>query len=122
MSQKSITHWSLLVIMLALLLVSSTWFFKNFYYDFGGRLYPRNSHGLTYGAIDSTSDYIPDLIAAVGDNGATGYIYRDEYEVVPNTLVEGGGIVEEGPFIVYDKEGETQLDIFTVGDGTIEAQ
>lgn len=78
--------------------------------------YPTNAAGQTYGsAVDSSPR--PDLLAAVGDCGRTGYIVRDRLEEPP-PWVPGAGSTAPRSTPVFESDGVTQIDTFTQDPGT----
>lgn len=74
--------------------------------------YPTNAAGQTYGA--GSGGQGPDLVAAVGDCGRTGYI--DPTDLDPPPWVPGAGTPRSTP--VYEADGVTQIDTFTESPGT----
>lgn len=83
-----------------------------------------NENGQTYGSIvqAKSADDIPDLIRVIGDNGREGYVYESEYNTPPPASPEEA-LRLSGQVIVlrvYLADGETVVDTFTIGGGTIE--
>lgn len=88
-----------------------------------------NEFGQTYGGIpdpDSTSDalpmdadefyetYWPDLVSVRATNGKDGYVYRDEFIVVPASPEEALELSqsEKEPLTVYESDGRTVVGIW----------
>ncbi|HEY0642747.1 MAG TPA: hypothetical protein VGD39_04955 [Nocardioides sp.] len=74
--------------------------------------YPTNADGLTYGAQARDSASLPDLVAVVGDCGATGYVLRSDLE---DEAPWEPGAGDGGPrtFPVFESDGVTQVDTYT---------
>ena len=73
--------------------------------------YPTNAAGETYGsAIDNSPQ--PDLLAAIGDCGRTGYIRPGSLDEPP-PWVPGAGSGEPRSTPVLESDGVTQIDTFT---------
>ena len=68
--------------------------------------YPQNSRGESYGssALANYVGYSPDLIAAVGTHGESGYIRDADTDVIPDLSVEE--CPHEFMVPLYDSEGE----------------
>lgn len=68
--------------------------------------YPKNSHGESYGssALANYVGYSPDLIAAVGTHGESGYIRDADTDVIPDLSAEE--CPHEFMVPLYDSEGE----------------
>lgn len=86
--------------------------------------FPRNAAAQTFGSvIDAKSpDQEPDLIQAVGNSGKEGYVRQvdlnDPMPKSPEEAVAQGKVTAEGRTIpVFEKDGKTQIDTFTVGGG-----
>lgn len=78
--------------------------------------YPTNAAGQTFGsAIDNSPQ--PDLIAAIGDCGRTGYIASDRF-AEPAPWIPGAGSSQPQSVPVYESDGVTQIDTFTQETGT----
>lgn len=70
--------------------------------------YPTNAAGQTYGAARDNQPQ-PDLIAAIGDCGRTGYVRSDAFpDRAPGELDTGVGSTP-----VYETDGSTQIDTVT---------
>lgn len=78
--------------------------------------YPTNASGQTYGSARDNSRQ-PDLVAAVGDCGRTGYIERDAFEEQP-PWEPGAGAPGLRSTPVYESDGLTRIDTFTQSPGT----
>lgn len=78
--------------------------------------YPKNSQGESYGstALANYVGYSPDLIAAVGTHGESGYIRDTDTEALPNLSAEE--CPHEFMVPLYDSEG-TVIGEFAVGCG-----
>ncbi len=85
-----------------------------------------NAGGQTYGlAIAESIEDLPDLVAVVGDNGKTGYVYADELFDAPKTPDEAtkyqearqeaidNGTYAPKVYDVYEADGKTVIDTFT---------
>ena len=87
--------------------------------------YNVNQNGETYGKEQDALVYDPpDLIAAIGDNGVSGYIRRTEADgEMPSSPEEALRLQEERanqpPRVIplYAEDGITVLDTFTIGKG-----
>lgn len=77
--------------------------------------YPTNAAGQTYGAAIDNSP-LPDLVAAIGDCGRTGYVARDRFSEPPPGI-PGAGSSEPLSVPVYESDGVTQIDTFTQEPG-----
>lgn len=78
--------------------------------------YPTNAAGQTYGSARDNSQQ-PDLVAAVGDCGRTGYIERDAFAEQP-PWEPGAGAPGLRSTPVYESDGLTRIDTFTQAPGT----
>lgn len=78
--------------------------------------YPKNSRGESYGssALENYVGYSPDLIAAVGTQGESGYIRDADTDVLPTLSAEE--CPHEFMVPLYDSEGEV-IGEFAVGCG-----
>lgn len=80
-----------------------------------GPNYLTNAAGETYGSVTDGSPQ-PDLLAAVGDCGRTGYIRRGDLDEPP-PWVPGAGSGEPLSTPVYESDGVTRIDTFTQDEG-----
>lgn len=78
--------------------------------------YPTNAAGQTYGSARDNSPQ-PDLVAAIGDCGRTGYIERDAFGEQPPWEPGAGGVAPRST-PVYESDGLTRIDTFTQSPGT----
>lgn len=78
--------------------------------------YPTNASGQTYGSARDNSRQ-PDLVAAIGDCGRTGYIERDAFGEQP-PWEPGAGAPGPRSTPVYESDGLTRIDTFTQSPGT----
>lgn len=78
--------------------------------------YPTNASGQTYGSARDNSRQ-PDLVAAIGDCGRTGYIERDALGEQP-PWEPGAGALGLRSTPVYESDGLTRIDTFTQSPGT----
>lgn len=76
--------------------------------------YPTNASGLTYGA--HSDEKMPDLIAAMGVCGRTGYLRATDLED-PAPWVPGAGGTDGRILPLYESDGVTQIDTFEEGRG-----
>lgn len=76
--------------------------------------YPTNASGLTYGA--HSDEKMPDLIAAMGVCGRTGYLRAMDLED-PAPWVPGAGGTDGRMLPLYESDGVTQIDTFEEGRG-----
>lgn len=82
-----------------------------------------NASGQTYGTIAQSvsPDAEPDLVLTVGDNGKTGYTYsRDLNSPDPKSPAEAAERSKQTGVVVvpvYDVDGKTQIDTFTMYPG-----
>lgn len=85
--------------------------------------YKINANGQTYG-IGAAAEYVadlPDLVAAVGDNGVEGYVYASELLKSPSNPTEALEYkrkIESGEYVpavinVYESDGKTVIDTLT---------
>ncbi len=82
-------------------------------------LYSVNKNGQTYGSelLAYSSEYVPDLIAAVGIDGTEGYISRDEEHSVTNLSreeVSSGKTIGDTYISLYAEDGETVIGQFLI--------
>lgn len=88
-------------------------------------VYEVNEYGQTFGIIGNAMrcDY-PDLIAVYGDNYNMGYVYETEWDgEQPSCPEEAAKMMEEAKkngfptrvINVYDSDGRTVIDTFTIG-------
>jgi hypothetical protein len=78
--------------------------------------YPTNAAGETYGsAIDNSPQ--PDLLAAIGDCGSTGYVRRTDLEDPP-PWIPGAGSDDALVVPLYEADGTTPLDTYTREPGS----
>lgn len=96
------------------------------YYDYVGPNasaveYEVNPNGQTYGSdfCAASVEEAPDLIAVIGINGVSGYVYGQELNQKPATPEEAVAmtLADQGSYTipVYDVDGETILDYFQIG-------
>lgn len=78
--------------------------------------YPTNASGQTYGSARDNARQ-PDLVAAIGDCGRTGYIERDALGEQP-PWEPGAGALRLRSTPVYESDGLTRIDTFTQSPGT----
>ncbi len=78
--------------------------------------YPTNAAGQTYGSARDNSRQ-PDLVAAIGDCGRTGYIERAALGEQP-PWEPGAGALGLRSTPVYESDGRTRIDTFTQSPGT----
>lgn len=78
--------------------------------------YPTNASDQTYGSARDNARQ-PDLIAAIGDCGRTGYIERDAFGEPPPWEPGAGGVAPRST-PVYESDGLTRIDTFTQSPGT----
>lgn len=87
--------------------------------------YPVNSRNETYGSglFASSEQGLPDLLLAVGDSGVTGYVRTCELERADDSLANVLSRSSLGVFSytipVYEADGITIIDSYTVGGVTI---
>ena len=93
-----------------------------------GRPNSVNMNGQTYGtAGDKLYDEdIPDLIAVIGDHGIQGYVTKEDYmdddgvtcpeEAVAYMEAKARGEIPDQVWTVYEADGITPVDTFTVGN------
>lgn len=87
-------------------------------------------NGLTYGKIPSAGadgllplDHLPDLVAVIGDGGKSGYVLADELlndgVASPDEALAANQSNRERPRVlqVFDKDGVTVIDRFTLDPG-----
>lgn len=79
-----------------------------------------NDNGQTYGseAHASSPDESPDLVLVLGDNGREGYVYaKDLHQPAPTTPEEALRLQNSGEVVldVYQSDGVTKVDTFTIG-------
>lgn len=85
--------------------------------------YKINANGQSYG-IGAHAEYVsdlPDLVAAVGDNGVEGYVYASEFlksPANPTGALEYKKKIESGEYVpavinVYESDGKTVVDTLT---------
>ncbi len=92
-----------------------------------GSRYSVNQYGETYGPHDPDAglENQPDLVAAVGDSGIEGYLkYSDIIGPSINSPEDATIYQDKKPSFLplYDKDGKTMIDTFTLRSGTIEIQ
>ena len=84
--------------------------------------YRVNANGQTYGIGDAEYvEDLPDLIAAMGDNGRLGYVYTSEFLKTPSSPEEAVAhqkALESGEYTprvinVYESDGKTVVDTLT---------
>ncbi|MFJ7186014.1 peptidase M56 BlaR1 [Lysinibacillus xylanilyticus] len=81
----------------------------------------KNGQGLTYGSASDASSYEdePDLIRAIGIDGTTGYVKKDDLNgPQPKTPEEAARLTNEAKpkeIPLYDVKGETIIGKFIVG-------
>ncbi len=66
---------------------------------------------------------MPDLIAAIGDNGVHGYVKDSDLncDIEPKSLEEAMNMKYDSCSIpLYDKNGKTIIDSFTTNAGTVD--
>lgn len=85
--------------------------------------YKVNANGQSYG-IGAAAEYVedlPDLVAAVGDNGVEGYVYASELLKSPSNPTEALEYkrkIDSGEYVpavinVYESDGKTVVDTLT---------
>lgn len=85
--------------------------------------YKVNANGQSYG-IGADAEYVedlPDLVAAVGDNGVEGYVYTSELLKSPSNPTEALEYqrkIDSGEYVpavinVYESDGKTVVDTLT---------
>ncbi len=91
--------------------------------------FPQNSAGQTYGSAADAQALAdgPDLVAVVGDSGVLGFVYNEElngshFTTLAEALTweadrDAGKLVT---LKVYDLDGQTVVDTFTLDNGTVE--
>lgn len=81
--------------------------------------YPTNAEGLTYGRDPRGAYPQPDLLAAIGDCGTSGYVLsRDLDEEAP--WEPGAGDGRPRTLALFESDGVTQIDTFTTERGESE--
>ena len=89
--------------------------------------YPKNQRGQTYGsdALVDSPDEGPDLVSVVGDHGTCGFVLAEElagpdFSSPEQALAWQSDVLRQGPpsIPVYDVQGETVVDTFTLSLGT----
>ena len=73
--------------------------------------YPTNDAGETYGGGSDGKQ--PDLVAAIGDCGRTGYVRGTELD--PPPWVPGAGSTGRRVVPLYESDGTTEIDTYTIG-------
>jgi hypothetical protein len=82
----------------------------------GGPDYPTNASGQTYGAMADGDYPDPDLIAVSGNCDLSGYVTREELDDPAPWEPEAGLAAAASRTIpVYESDGVTQIDTFTIG-------
>lgn len=90
--------------------------------------YPKNESGQTYGTNENATslETEPDLVSAIGEDGAAGYVYSEDlYGEMPKTPEEAVemmkkykvGEVKKIP--LYDVDGKTVIGQFKIVSGTV---
>ncbi|MDP3969359.1 MAG: hypothetical protein Q8Q02_13905 [Nocardioides sp.] len=77
--------------------------------------FPTNAHGLTYGS-DAEADSLaetPDLVGVTADNGAAGFVYKEDLAFVPY-FEDPPNTPEPRILDVYEVEGQRVIGKFTV--------
>jgi hypothetical protein len=78
--------------------------------------YPTNASGLTYGSSQTGKD--PDLVAVIGNCGRGGYVFSNQlFDPTPWDPQAGSEAGSRRTIPVYEPDGTTQIDTFTIGGG-----
>ncbi len=88
--------------------------------------YPKNAHGQSFGkapideAANESAPIFPDLVAVVGDDGKEGYVRSADLEgdghepATPEDAIAMQAKAHDRVLPVYESDGTTQIDTFTV--------
>lgn len=86
----------------------------------------KNEAGLTYGSSlgRGTPEAAPDLVEVIGNDGKTGYVHKEHlFPELPESPAEALALSarSSGEFTVpvFESDGTTQIDTFTVNDGAV---